>query len=177
MGTIMSRTAFAPVLSSLLLMLCLALPTATRAEPGAATFFLVRHAEKVDDSDDPELAEAGKQRASVLARTLKDAGIERVYSSDYRRTRDTASLLAVLLELPVEIYDPLELPALADMLRQSGQNSLIVGHSNTTPELAALLGGDPGPEIDEESEYDRLYIVTIETSGEASSVLLRYGTN
>lgn len=173
----MSRTAFAPVLSSLVLMLCLSLPAATRAEPGAAMFFLVRHAEKVDDSEDPELSEAGKQRATALAHTLKDAGIERVYSTDYRRTRDTASLLAALLELPMEIYDPLELSALADLLRQSGQNSLVVGHSNTTPELAALLGGDPGPEIDEESEYDRLYLVTIETSGEANSVLLRYGAN
>jgi broad specificity phosphatase PhoE len=173
----MNRTAFAPVLFSLFLMLCLALPTAVRAEPGAAMLFLVRHAEKVDNSEDPELSEAGKQRAAALAHTLKDAGIERVYSTNYRRTRDTASLLAVLLELPVEIYDPLELPALADLLRQSGKNSLVVGHSDTTPELAALLGGDPGPEIDEESEYDRLYLVTIEASGDANSVLLRYGAN
>ena len=171
----MSRIAFAPALLSLVLILCLALPAAAGETPGAASIFLVRHAEKVNDSDDPELSEAGKARTRALAHTLKDARIERVYSTDYRRTRDTANLLAAMLELPVELYDPLDLAGLADSLRQSGQNSLVVGHSNTTPDLVELLGGDPGSEIDEESEYDRLYIVTIEAGGGTSSVLLRYG--
>jgi len=171
----MSRTAIAPVFSSLFLMLCLAFPAATRAEPGAATIFLVRHAEKVNASEDPKLSRAGKRRARALADLLEDAGIERIYSSDYRRCRDTANPLAARLEIPVELYDPHELASLAKKLKQTGENSLVVGHSNTTPELAAQLGGDPGPEIDEKSEYDRLYIVTLGANGEASSVLLRYG--
>jgi len=39
-----------------------------------------------------------------------------------------------------------------------------------------LLDGEPGGEIDEASEYDRLYILTIGNSGEAETVLIRYGT-
>ena len=39
-----------------------------------------------------------------------------------------------------------------------------------------LLGGKPGGEIDEASEYDRLYILTIGNSGEAETVLIRYDT-
>jgi len=97
----MSRTAIAPVFSSLFLMLCLAFPAATRAEPGAATIFLVRHAEKVNASEDPRLSRAGKRRARALADLLEDAGIERIYSSDYRRCRDTANPLAARLEIPV----------------------------------------------------------------------------
>jgi hypothetical protein len=52
---------------------------------------------------------------------------------------------------------------------------LIVGHSNTTPELTKLLGGDSGTEINEKGEYDRLYIVTIGKDGTVNSVILRYG--
>jgi broad specificity phosphatase PhoE len=173
----MKRFTFAPALSSLVLMLCMVIPAVTQAAPGAASIFLVRHAEKVDASDDPGLSEAGQERARALAHTLKDAGIERVYTTDYRRTRDTANPFAARLALPVELYDPMVLAALADSLRQAGQNVLVVGHSDTTPELVDLLGGDPGPEIDEKSEYDRLYIVTIEPGGKGRSLLLRYGAN
>jgi len=173
----MRQKAVLSVLSSLLLMLGMVLPPPANAEPTAAAIFLVRHAEKVEDSEDPELSGDGHQRAQALAYALKDAGIEQIYSTDYRRTRDTANPIAVLLQAPVEFYDPLELATLADRLRQSGQNALVVGHSNTTPELVALLGGDPGTEIDEESEYDRLYVVTLGTDGEVISVLLRYGRN
>ena len=52
--------------------------------------FLVRHAEKVDQSMDPDLSMEGYRRAGELARVLADAGIERIFSSDYVRTRETA---------------------------------------------------------------------------------------
>ena len=49
------------------------------------------------------------------------------------------------------------------------------GHSNTTPSLAGLLGGEPGSKIDEAGEYDRLYVITVDKDGTAQSLLLRYG--
>ena len=137
--------------------------------------FLVRHAEKTADAEDPALSDAGKARAQALASLLRDAGIEAVYSTDYRRTRDTAAPLAAQLRLNVTIYDPRQLESLAADLRRHGRRTLVVGHSNTTPELAGLLGGEPGPPIDEHSEYDRLYVVTIGPDGAVSTVLLRYG--
>jgi hypothetical protein len=51
----------------------------------------------------------------------------------------------------------------------------VVGHSDTTPELVGLLGGDPGAPIDEPTEYDRLYVVTLGPDGTVTTVLLRYG--
>ena len=42
-------------------------------------------------------------------------------------------------------------------LTRDGLRHLVVGHSNTTPPLVELFGGDAGPPIDEASEYDRLY--------------------
>jgi broad specificity phosphatase PhoE len=139
------------------------------------TAFLVRHAEKVDSSRDPELSPEGKQRAAALAVVLVDAGIEYLHSSDYIRTRDTAAPLANASGLEVNLYDPSDLLGLADALRAKGGKHLVVGHSNTTPVLAELLGASPGAPIDEATEFDRLYVVTAGKDGTVQSSLLRYG--
>jgi broad specificity phosphatase PhoE len=53
--------------------------------------YLVRHAEKqADGSRDPELTEAGTHRADNLAGWFEDKNISDIWSSDYKRTRDTA---------------------------------------------------------------------------------------
>ena len=154
------------------------LSRAPREEPARRAplvVFLVRHAEKVDASADPELSPPGAARAAALAAVLRDAGVERVHSTDFIRTRDTAAPLAAALGVEVEIYDPRELAAFIDRLEPSGGRHLVVGHSNTTPAAVELLGGEPGGEIDEASEYDRLYVVSIGGDGAVDTVLLRYG--
>ena len=55
------------------------------AEP--TVVFLVRHAEKVDSSRDPELSTAGMDRAKRLANVLRSVKLDRIHSSDYMRTR------------------------------------------------------------------------------------------
>ena len=151
--------------------------SAAPAEP--TIVFLVRHAEKVDpypeDPDDPPLSEEGHERAAVLARVLAPAGVTRVLSSDYRRTRDTAAPLAQALGLEVELYDPHALEALVPVLTREPGRYLVVGHSNTTPRLAELLGGEPGEPIDEPTEYDRLYTLVLEPGEEPVTILTRYG--
>ena len=107
---------------------------------------------------------------------LRDAVIDHIHSTDFIRTRDTAAPLAALLDLKQEFYDPTQLAEFAQTLMQQGQRHLVVGHSNTTPELVRLLGGDPGSPIEETSEYDRLYVVTVDQSG-VTTVLMRYGTS
>ncbi|WP_189498075.1 phosphoglycerate mutase family protein [Algimonas arctica] len=139
-----------------------------------ATIFLVRHAEKLTE-DDPDLTPEGHTRADVLADLLIDAEIERIHSSDYARTRQTAGPLAEQLGLEVELYDPRDLPAMAAQLKADGGRHLVVGHSNTTGELAEALGGDGGTPIVEATEYDRLYVVTMGADGKTVSTLLRFG--
>jgi phosphohistidine phosphatase SixA len=134
----------------------------------------VRHAEKVDESADPDLTEAGRARARDLAAMLADAGIEAVYSTDFIRTRDTARPLADALGLELRIYDGKKLQALATELTASPVRALVVGHSNTTPKLVEFLDGDPGPPI-ENDEYDRLYLVVIPESGRPTTTILRFG--
>lgn len=162
------------VAATLMAVLCSALPAWAADQGGAATVFLVRHAEKAPADADPILTKAGKERAQALARQLRDAGIEVIYSTDYRRTRDTAAPLASQLGMEITLYDPGNLGDLAAAISQRGGRCLVVGHSNTTPELVGLLGGEPGPPIDEQSEHDRLYVVTIGPDGAVETVVLRY---
>ncbi len=137
--------------------------------------FLVRHAEKVDNSRDPELSKAGKQRALELAETLINSKLDYIYSTDFIRTKNTAQPTAEMLNIKVELYNPLELKEFASKLKETGGRHLIVGHSNTTPEMVKLLGGEPGTPIVEENEYDRLYVITTGKDGKINTVLLRYG--
>ncbi|MGB3627217.1 MAG: phosphoglycerate mutase family protein [Henriciella sp.] len=123
------------------------------------TLYLVRHAEK-QAGDDPALTETGAARAEALADLLEGESIEAVWSSNYTRTRDTAAPLAERLDLNVRLYDASDLSGLAEQLKADAQTALVVGHSNTTPNLAEALGGDAGTPIDEPTEYDRLYVLT-----------------
>ena len=158
---------FIGALLGLSLSACQLLP---QGETGTA--YLVRHAEKVTDGDamivadpkDPPLTKEGRARAVQLAALLKDAGITAIWSSDYTRTRQTAAPLARELGLEVQFYDPRDLEGLASVLQaDANQTVLVVGHSNTTPQLSEALGGDTGTPIDEASEYDRLYVVNLKS--------------
>lgn len=154
--------------------------TAIAARSAATVIYLVRHAEPTlpmyaDSSSDPQLNEAGRARAEALADTLAAEHLDRIFSTDYRRTRQTASPVAERSGLEVEIYDPRSLEAFASRLAATPGRHLVVGHSNTTPELVRLLGGDPGEPIDEEREFDRLYVMVLTPDGEVTSLQLRYG--
>jgi len=137
--------------------------------------YLVRHAEKTKQRNDPALTPDGQLRAKALIKVLGDAGVTHIHSSDYTRTRETARPLADYLGLDIDIYDPRELSAMADTLKLTDGTHLVVGHSNTTPQLVELLGGEGGTPIIEATEYDRLYVVKISEAGEVSSQLIRYG--
>lgn len=149
-----------------------AIPLDAQQDP--TLVLLVRHAERADDGSDPnpELSEIGRARAVCLAESLADAGVDRVFSTNYIRTRRTARPLAERLGVEIETYDPRGLDDFADQLGATGGTVLVVGHSNTTPALVEALGGDPVRPI-EHDEYDRLYAVTL--TGEAvTSALVRF---
>lgn len=146
-----------------------------QAELDGTTIYLVRHAEKVLDVSNPPLTEDGQARAALLAEHSALSKISRIHSTDYVRTRQTAAPIAEALDIDVEIYDPSDLTGFAAQLIEQGGESLVVGHSNTTPQLVEALGGEPGTEIDEAAEYDRLYIVEINADGNVASEIKRYG--
>ena len=140
----------------ILLALCLFACSAGKDEPDY-TLYLVRHAEK-QEGDDPELTIAGHTRAARLAGWLESHPVAAVWSTNTRRTMQTAAPVQAALGLPIQRYDPADLAALASALREAAQDALVVGHSNTTPQLATLLCACQVPEMDD-SEYDRLLVV------------------
>ena len=137
--------------------------------------YLVRHAEKADDgTDDPPLAIAGRIRVQTLKALLTDVSLTHIHTTDWKRTRDTARPFAEEAGVELTMYDPRELEALAAEIKAAPGRHLVAGHSNTTPQLVAALGGDPGGEIDD-LEYDRLYILVIEPGKSTVTTLLRFG--
>lgn len=154
-------------LTALALAACQAIPIAA-----GGTAYLVRHAEKVtgdavmqiEDPRDPPLTSAGQARAEALADRLADAGITQIWSTDTTRTRDTAAPLAERLGIAVQLYDPFDLESFAAQLKTDPDVTvLVIGHSNTTPQLAEALGAEPGTPIVEATEYDRLYVIDLAT--------------
>lgn len=146
---------------------------ASTVEP-ATRLFLVRHGEKQAGAD-PALSAAGELRAAALAERLSAEGVTEIWSTATRRTEQTAGPLAVALALPVQTYDAGALPTFANQLSETPGVKLVVGHSNTADALAALLGADPGPPIDDATEFDRLYVITITDGYQVSSRIERYG--
>lgn len=152
----------------------LLLAGAAQAMPSEILF--VRHAEKsFDRADDPALSAAGTQRAQQLASVLADAGLRHIVTTQWRRTRDTAAPLAAQLGLQPQVVATRRgvnhIDELSTLLRGLDGRVLVVGHSNTVPELIRRLGGPKLPLICETS-YGHLLLLR---PADGSLLRLRYG--
>lgn len=149
------------------------------AQAQTTTIYLVRHAEK-DLSDvntkDPNLNGLGLQRAVDLEKILADQHIAAIFSSNYKRTLQTAAPLAQKMKLEPIIYDPSETKLLAEkILREyKGKTVLIVGHSNTILPQTRALGGYPSFTEIQDTDYRNLIKVTINGS-DIKTEELKYG--
>lgn len=162
------------------LVLAAAVSLLTAGSAMAQTVILVRHAEKVDDSADPMLSQAGQARAAALAAVLADAPPSHVFTSPLQRTGLTAGPAAALHSARLE---PISLEggagahaaASAERVRALPADAvvLMVGHSNTVPLIARALGFRAAADM-EECEYDRLTVLTL--NGERTTAVVgRYG--
>jgi broad specificity phosphatase PhoE len=150
--------------------------------PPDTVVVVVRHAEKAtDDPKDPTLSEVGQARAQRLATALRGLKPAAAYATQYRRTQMTATPTALengfeVTVRPIDASNEATYAAdLAHEIRQGppGRAVLVVGHSNTVPDVVkALTGIDPAPIADD--EFDRVYVVTLPADGPARYVVLRY---
>jgi len=122
------------------------------------TLYLVRHAEKQADTKNPPLTECGKERAKQLATLLSTTNIQAIYSTSYQRTMSTAVPLSNKLNIAIKNYDPRQLEQFALHLKQQKEHALIVGHSNTTPQLTQLLSSQQVAPLSE-NDYRAFYQV------------------
>ena len=144
------------------------------------TLILVRHAEKKivpPENKDPDLSPAGLERAEELARMFGGAGVTAIYATQYKRTQQTVKPLADKLRLTVNQVEAKETAELVKQIRArgAGQVIFIAGHNNSVPEIIAAMGGPKMPIIPE-SEYDNLYILTVQNDGSARLLKLKYGS-
>jgi broad specificity phosphatase PhoE len=140
-----------------------------------STYYLIRHAEK-DRSDptdkNPNLSKKGRLRALNWSRIFDQFKIDAVYSTNYKRTLQTAQYVANAKKLSIKIYDPFEIDYVKFLEDTKGKNVLIVGHSNTIPGFAnKLIGEEIYTEIDDQNNAN-LYIVTLGDS-KISNVLIK----
>jgi phosphohistidine phosphatase SixA len=141
------------------LRLCWILPLLLLAAPAVAldNIYLVRHAEKADfwpadrdlDAFQP-LSTSGLARAEALATRLKTAGVVAIYTSRTTRTLETGAPLAHATHAPLAADDattkPGDMSGFLARLRErhpADRAVLLVGHSNTIPELLIRLGAQP----------------------------------
>jgi phosphohistidine phosphatase SixA len=156
------------ILASLTLAAALLAPTLVQA--AANIIYVSRHAEKAAEGKDPALTAQGQARAANLALLLHRAGIKQVFSTDTERTRQTARVLAVQAGVEVQLYDAGKPALVIEKIKAATAPVLLVGHSNTVPELVKLLGGSASPMGDD--EFDRLYQLIIGADGSVTTVLL-----
>jgi len=127
-----------------------------------STIFLVRHAEKAGTGgDNPDLSEAGRARAESLANTLKDAGISAIYVTELKRTQQTAAPLAKVLNIVPTIVPAKDSGALLAKLRASDSHALVVGHSNTIPEIIKALDVATPIQIADD-DYSNLFVLVLD---------------
>ena len=136
------------------------------------TLYLVRHAEKQKIKPDPELTACGIVRANELASILAKAQIKAVYSTNYKRTMATAAPFSQQQALSIEQYDPRDLAKFSKYILSKKENALIVGHSNTTPQLTALISDEKVKDITEK-EYRGLYQVNIQGNKKTFTLLMQ----
>lgn len=151
------------------LALAMLAPSSALAEP--SMIYLVRHGEKAAVGKDTELTAEGQACAQNIAATLHRAGIASIFSSPTMRTRQTGQPLAQRSSVEVQTYDPAAPKALVERVKALSGAVLVVGHSNTLPELVRLFGGAAGADI-ADNEYDRLYQLIVGANGAVTTVLL-----
>lgn len=143
--------------------------------PVLTTFILVRHAEKESDgTKDPDLSTSGKARAVHLADLLKETSVTAIYSTDYKRTRNTLKPLATAKSLEIFSYEPLKVEAIDKIWeKHKGGTIVLAGHSNTIPWTANQLTGSQLEDFNE-SDYGNLLVITVTEKGKGKLTWLKY---
>jgi phosphohistidine phosphatase SixA len=131
------------------------------AADAAPIIFIVRHAEKATTGgEDPDLSVAGQKRADALARILKDSQITAIFVTEFKRTQETAAATAKEIRITPTIVPSTDIAGLAVRLRAVNGNALVVGHTNTIPDLIKALGIAIPINIPD-ADYTEIFIVSL----------------
>lgn len=140
------------------------------------TLVLTRHAEKENSKGDPKLTDAGTKRAENLKDILIPLQPERCFTTSPARCVLTTMPLAKAIKSPNAHYQATDYYSLFDTIikEHKAKKAVIVGHSNTIPEMLNLLIGEKKYDEFGENEYSRLFLVVTKGLGESEVLELTY---
>lgn len=119
--------------------------------------YVMRHLQR-PPGQDPSLSPEGAANAQTLAGWFTANPPKAIYVSTTKRARETAAPLADRLGLAPKDYDPGDSKALVARVAEEQGPVLIVGHSNTVPEIVELLG-TPRPAEFADDDYGAILLV------------------
>jgi len=143
----------------LLLILVAAFVTLLDVQPAFAAdkIYVMRHLQKAEGTDPPLSAE-GTTNAQLLAARLATSGIKAIFATPTRRAMQTGEPLAKKLKITITNYDPSKPDELVKIVTKLKGRVLIVGHSNTVPDIVTRFGGTAVPLT--EQDYGTVFVVT-----------------
>jgi 2,3-bisphosphoglycerate-dependent phosphoglycerate mutase len=158
--------------NALFLAIALAVSIQSLAQSQVTTFILIRHAERGETgSGDPDISEEGKQRANRLAQMLSKTSVTAIYSTSYKRTRNTVTPLANAKGLQILSYEAMNGDAIDRMLKDHAGGTVVVcGHSNTTPWTANYLTGKNDLKDFSDDDYKNFLVVSVLKKGTDANI-------
>lgn len=174
------RPLLLPLLMPFVLMAVVALFVVWVLDARTSTVVVaMTHAEtEANNSADPALSVAGRERAGRLARMLGQAGerrgIDAIFASEYQRSQQTAIPLAEMLGLAVNAVSDAAWRSLPSTISRehNGEMVLVVGNATTVPELVKALSGEQVSV--REDEYDALFVLYLSRLSKPRLIRLRY---
>ncbi|MFV8324155.1 histidine phosphatase family protein [uncultured Flavobacterium sp.] len=130
-------------------------------QQSTTTYYFIRHAEKVDNSQNPDLSEIGLERANLWNKIFSEISFDEIYSTDYKRTIQTATPTATTKKIQIKLYNPKTIAIESFQKETLGKKVLIIGHSNTTPNFVNQIINQKIYADIEDTTFGNLYIVTI----------------
>lgn len=112
---------------------------ATTPAPPEPSYVVMRHLHTPQGERDPDLTAEGQAAAQALVQVVERPAA--IYVTDFKRTQQTAAAVAARYGLTPIVYDPADTPSLVARVRAGPFPALIVGHSNTVPDIVEQLGG------------------------------------
>ena len=113
----------------------------------ASTFYVMRHLHTPEGVEDPELTPEGQNYAQRLADFFAASPPATIFVSNTKRAQQTAAPLAARLGIAPRIYDPRDTRFLVTEIMKEPPPVLIVGHSNTVPDIVQALSGRRSKEL------------------------------
>lgn len=127
-------------------------------KPAPQTIYVVRHFDTPEGVKDARLTAVGEARARSLVRWFEGNSLAAIYVTPFARTRASAAPVAAAKGLTRIDYDWTDAARLVAAVRGQPGDVLIVGHSNTVPEIVERFGGTrPAPMV--HADFGDLWIV------------------